>query len=61
MKLSIRHDTTYSYADEVCTSIQFLRLTPQDSQRQRVLQWQLGNCHAGSAPSAIPTATSCTS
>lgn len=28
MKLSIRHDTTYSYADEVCTSIQFLRLTP---------------------------------
>ncbi|OOV94821.1 transglutaminase family protein [Pseudomonas sp. MF4836] len=41
MKLSIRHDTTYSYADEVCTSIQFLRLTPQDSQRQRILQWHL--------------------
>src|SRR3546814_20615919 len=41
MKLSIRHDTTYSYADEVCTSIQFLRLTPKDTQRQRILQWHL--------------------
>ena len=41
MKLSIRHDTTYSYADEVCTSIQFLRLTPKDSQRQRILEWHL--------------------
>ncbi|MCK9798301.1 transglutaminase [Pseudomonas chlororaphis] len=41
MKLSIRHDTTYSYADEVCTSIQFLRLTPQNSERQRILQWHL--------------------
>ncbi len=41
MKLSIRHDTTYSYADEVCTSIQFLRLTPRDTQRQRILEWHL--------------------
>jgi len=41
MKLSIRHDTTYSYADEVCTSIQFLRLTPQNSERQRILEWHL--------------------
>ncbi|MGC5700899.1 transglutaminase family protein [Pseudomonas sp. NFXW11] len=41
MNLSIRHDTTYSYADEVCTSIQFLRLTPQDSPRQRILDWYL--------------------
>ncbi|SDZ55438.1 transglutaminase family protein [Pseudomonas sp. NFIX28] len=41
MKLSIRHDTTYSYADEVCTSIQFLRLTPQDSERQHILEWHL--------------------
>lgn len=41
MKLSIRHDTTYSYADEVCTSIQFLRLTPQNSDRQRILEWHL--------------------
>ncbi|MFW9269208.1 transglutaminase family protein [Pseudomonas sp. NR3] len=41
MKLSIRHDTTYSYADEVCTSIQFLRLTPKDTRRQTILQWHL--------------------
>lgn len=41
MKLSIRHDTTYSYADEVCTSIQFLRLTPQNSLRQQILEWHL--------------------
>jgi transglutaminase-like putative cysteine protease len=41
MKLSIRHDTTYSYADEVCTSIQFLRLTPQNSERQHILEWHL--------------------
>ncbi|MHC6225846.1 transglutaminase family protein [Pseudomonas sp. X10] len=41
MKLSIRHDTTYNYANEVCASIQFLRLTPQNSERQHILQWQL--------------------
>ena len=41
MKLSIRHDTTYSYADDVCTSIQFLRLTPKNSKRQRIMQWHL--------------------
>ncbi|MDO7899119.1 transglutaminase family protein [Pseudomonas citrulli] len=41
MKLSIRHDTTYRYADEVCTSIQFLRLTPRDTPRQRILEWHL--------------------
>ncbi|WP_236247851.1 transglutaminase family protein [Pseudomonas mosselii] len=41
MRLSIRHDTTYHYSDDVCMSIQLLRLTPQSSERQRVLQWQL--------------------
>src|SRR5262245_17404091 len=41
MKLSIRHDTTYRYEDQVRASIQYLRLTPQESQRQRVLDWQL--------------------
>ena len=41
MKLSIRHDTTYSYASDVCNSIQFLRLTPRSSERQRITEWQL--------------------
>lgn len=41
MKISIHHNTTYNYADEVCSSIQFLRLTPQKSARQRILEWHL--------------------
>lgn len=41
MKLAIHHDTTYRYADQVRASIQYLRLTPQSSARQRVLDWQL--------------------
>ncbi|MBD9481653.1 transglutaminase family protein [Pseudomonas sp. PDM14] len=41
MRLSIRHDTTYNYDDQVRASIQYLRLTPQESVRQHVLNWQL--------------------
>ena len=41
MKLSISHDTTYRYDDPVRASIQYLRLTPHDSERQQVLSWQL--------------------
>lgn len=41
MKLAIRHDTTYRYDDQVRASIQYLRLTPQESQRQHVLDWHL--------------------
>jgi transglutaminase-like putative cysteine protease len=41
MKLSITHDTTYNYVDQVRSSIQYLRLTPQDSKRQRVIDWDL--------------------
>lgn len=41
MRLSIRHDTTYNYDDQVRASIQYLRLTPQESARQRVISWQL--------------------
>lgn len=41
MKLAIHHDTTYRYADQVRASIQYLRLTPQSSARQRVLDWHL--------------------
>ncbi len=33
MRLSITHDTTYRYEDRVRASIQYLRLTPQDSER----------------------------
>jgi len=41
MKLSVSHDTRYSYDDQVRASIQYLRLTPQPSTRQRVLDWAL--------------------
>lgn len=41
MKLSIRHETTYRYEDLVRNSIQYLRLTPQESERQHVISWQL--------------------
>jgi transglutaminase-like putative cysteine protease len=42
MKLSISHDTQYHYSEQVLASIQYLRLTPQDSARQRIIDWTLG-------------------
>ena len=45
MRLSITHDTTYRYEDRVRASIQYLRLTPQDSERQHVVDWRL-TCRA---------------
>ncbi|MBD1550606.1 transglutaminase family protein [Pseudomonas typographi] len=41
MRLSISHETAYHYDDEVRASIQYLRLTPHDSERQHVLSWHL--------------------
>lgn len=41
MRLSIRHKTSYHYEDQVRASIQYLRLTPHDSNRQQILEWQL--------------------
>jgi len=41
MRLSISHETAYHYDDEVRASIQYLRLTPHDSERQQVLSWHL--------------------
>nr|WP_241679049.1 transglutaminase N-terminal domain-containing protein [Pseudomonas kitaguniensis] len=41
MRLSISHETTYHYEDKVRASIQYLRLTPHDSERQQVISWQL--------------------
>jgi transglutaminase-like putative cysteine protease len=41
VRLSISHDTTFSYEHQVRSSVQYLRLTPQNSARQTVLDWQL--------------------
>lgn len=60
MRLSITHDTTYRYEDRVRASIQYLRLTPQDSERQHVVDWRL-DCRTRRGRCAIRTATSCTS
>ncbi|MFC3609590.1 transglutaminase family protein [Stutzerimonas tarimensis] len=41
MRISISHDTTYLYEHKVRGSIQYLRLTPHESTRQHVIQWDL--------------------
>lgn len=41
MRLTISHETAYHYEDPVRTSIQYLRLTPHDTERQQVFSWHL--------------------
>lgn len=41
MKLHIHHTTSYRYEKDVVHSTQYLRLTPTDSARQKVLSWNL--------------------
>ena len=42
MRFSITHQFNYSYDSPVRLSTQYLRLTPRDTTRQRVLQWMVG-------------------
>ncbi|MGQ0656419.1 MAG: transglutaminase N-terminal domain-containing protein, partial [Betaproteobacteria bacterium] len=37
MKFAIRHELTYTYDSPVRQSTQYLRLSPRDTARQRVL------------------------
>ncbi|MCD8547440.1 MAG: transglutaminase family protein [Aeromonadaceae bacterium] len=41
MRLTIEHQTRYEYQSTVRRSTQYLRLTPQPSDRQRILAWEL--------------------
>lgn len=41
MKLSLVQETHYSYDSPVRFSTQYLRLTPRDTARQKVLEWKL--------------------
>ena len=41
MKLYVDHVTHYAYDAAVRSSTQYLRLTPRDSTRQRVVEWRL--------------------
>lgn len=42
MKFSITHEFNYAYDSPVRLSTQYLRLTPRDTTRQKVLEWALG-------------------
>ena len=55
MRLSISHETTYHYEDQVRASIQYLRLTPHAS------AYSAGSstCRARCVPRWIRSATSC--
>ena len=41
MKLSIEHETIYRYDAPVRSSTQYIRLSPRETPRQKVLQWQI--------------------
>ena len=41
MKYKIRHEFVYTYAAPVRLSTQYLRLTPRDTARQKVIDWKL--------------------
>jgi transglutaminase-like putative cysteine protease len=41
MILTVNHETVYRYDAAVAHSTQYLRLTPQDGEGQRVLEWRL--------------------
>ncbi len=41
MKLSIRHSTRYTFADPVIHALQRLRLTPKETQGQKILDWNM--------------------
>jgi transglutaminase-like putative cysteine protease len=41
MKLALRHETRFRYDTPVRSLTQYLRLTPRDTARQKVLEWKL--------------------
>lgn len=42
MRLHVHHTTAYRYSGSVAHSTQYLRLSPRESTRQRVIDWTLG-------------------
>jgi transglutaminase-like putative cysteine protease len=41
MRLSIRHTTRYSFAQPVVHALQRLRLTPKETQGQKIISWEM--------------------
>ncbi|WP_419180111.1 transglutaminase family protein [Erythrobacter oryzae] len=48
MKLQVRHTTHYAFSEPVVHALQRLRLTPKETQGQRILEWRMtfANAHA---------------
>ncbi len=48
MRLAIRHTTHYAFSDPVVHALQRLRLTPKETQGQRIVEWNMSyeNAHA---------------
>lgn len=48
LRLSIRHTTHYAFSEPVLHALQRLRLTPKETQGQRIIDWQMrfDNAHA---------------
>lgn len=59
MRLSISHETTYHYEDQVRASIQYLRLTPTTASAS---MYSVGSstCRVRCVRNSIRSATSCT-
>nr|WP_285713131.1 transglutaminase family protein [Erythrobacter sp. COR-2] len=48
LKLQVRHTTHYAFSEPVVHALQRLRLTPKETQGQRILEWRMtfANAHA---------------
>ncbi|WP_427964859.1 transglutaminase family protein [Altererythrobacter sp.] len=46
MRLAIRHSTHYRFKEPVVHALQRLRLTPKETQGQRILEWSMDFAHA---------------
>ena len=41
MRIKVRHQTTYHYSAPLARSTQYLRITPRDSDGQKVTGWHI--------------------
>ena len=41
MRLAIRHTTRYRFADPIAHGLQRLRLTPKETQGQKIAEWSM--------------------
>ncbi|MFV1847140.1 transglutaminase N-terminal domain-containing protein, partial [Stenotrophomonas maltophilia] len=41
MKLMVNHQTHYTYSENACNSIQYIKMIPQSSQHQYVHYWDI--------------------